>query len=246
MEKPEDDVAGDGDLRAILDAIASRDVPEVSRLLEVSPGLTRESMRCGAHRRDPEDHFLVAISHYLYAGDTALHVAAAAYHVELAARLLAAGADVGARNRRGAEPLHYAADGGPGVEHWEPQAQRDVIISLIMGGANVHALDRGGVTPLHRAVRARSSAAVTALIEKGADPLQRNNSGSTPLHLAVQSTGRGGAGSVRAKSEQRRIISLLLHHGARSTDTDAKGTTVAAAATSDWIRDLVRSRPGST
>jgi hypothetical protein len=32
---------------------------------------------------------------------------------------------------------------------------------------------------------------------------------------------------------------LLLEHGARHTDADAKGKTVAAAASSDWIRDLL-------
>ena len=37
------------------------------------------------------------------------------------------GADVRARNRRGAEPLHYAADGAPGSDRWDPDAQYAVI-----------------------------------------------------------------------------------------------------------------------
>ena len=66
-----------------------------------------------------------------------------------------------------------------------------------------------------------------------------NKSGSTPLHLAVQNTGKSNSGSEAAKEEQRRIIVLLLGHGASGTDRDAKGKTVAAAASSDWIRQLL-------
>ena len=146
-----------------------------------------------------------------------------------------------ARNRRGAEPLHYAADGNPDAEHWNPVAQREVIAYLVAAGADPNVLDKGGVAPLHRAVRTRCSAAVGAVIESGADPRLMNKSGSTPLHLAVQNTGRGHSGSEAAKGEQGRVIALLLQHGARPTDVDAKGKTVTAAASSDWIRDLLES-----
>jgi len=78
--------------------------------------------------------------------------------------------------------------------------------------------------------------AVSALIKNGADPLLMNKSGSTPLHLAVQSTGKSNSGSDAAKDEQARIITLLVRHGASPGDVDAKGKTVTAAATSDWIR----------
>jgi ankyrin repeat protein len=66
-----------------------------------------------------------------------------------------------------------------------------------------------------------------------------NDSGSTPLHLAVQNTGKSNSGLDAAKNEQREIITLLLEHGASPTDVDAKGKTVAAAASSDWIRQLL-------
>ena len=141
----------------------------------------------------------------------------------------------------GAEPLHYAADGRPDVEYWDPRAQHDVIEYLIAGGADPNARDNSGVAPLHRAVRTRSSAAVRALLENGADPRLPNKSGSTPLHLAVQNTGRSASGATAAKSEQRQIIALLLEHGAKPADADAKGNTVAAAATSDWVREMLTS-----
>ena len=95
------------------------------------------------------------------------------------------------------------------------------------------------MAPLHRAVRNRCSAAVSALIENGADPRLTNKSGSTPLHLAVQNTGQSNSGSDAAKDEQGRVIALLLRHGASPTDVDANGKSVAAAAASDWIRDLL-------
>jgi hypothetical protein len=220
-------------------AIAAGDHSKFRRMLEQTPGLATRPLLVGASRQDPHPYFLTPIGHYVYAGDTALHVAAAAYHRQLAESLVAQGAVVRARNRRGAEPLHYAADGHPGSDRWEPNMQREVISYLIDAGADPDALDKSGVAPLHRAVRTRSSGAVSALIDGGADPLLMNKSGSTPLHLAVQTTGKGNSGSEIAKEEQRRIIVLLLGHGARGDDLDAKGKTVAAAASSDWIRRLL-------
>jgi hypothetical protein len=227
---------------ALLDlfrAIAARDHHEISRLLDSSHDLARRPIRIGASRQDADTYFLTPIRHYAYGGDTPLHIAAAAYYRELTEALIATGADLRARNRRGAEPLHYAADGSPGADFWDPVAQSEVIAILISAGADPNAFDNSGVAPLHRAVRTRSSAAVSTLIENGADWRLMNKSGSTPMHLAVQNTGRSNSGSDAAKDEQRRVIDVLLRHGARPTDVDAKGKTVAAAASSDWIRHVL-------
>jgi ankyrin repeat protein len=114
-----------------------------------------------------------------------------------------------------------------------------VIAYLIEAGADPDATDKSGVAPLHRAVRNRSSVAVEALIDNGADPRLTNKSGSTPLHLAVQTTGKSGSGSDAAKEAQHRIILMLLDRGARPTDVDARGRTVAATASSEWIREVL-------
>jgi hypothetical protein len=233
------DAPDDSALLALFDVIASGDDLEIAHRLDSSRDLAVCPIHVGASRQDAETYFLGAIRHYVYGGDTALHIAAAAHQRELAESLVTRGADVRARNRMGAEPLHYAADGSPGAEHWDPVAQRDVITYLIEAGADPNALDKSGVAPLHRAVRTRSSAAVSVLIENGANPLLMNKKGSTPLHLAVQNTGRSDSGSEAAKHEQGRIIALLLGHGASPTDADRNGKTVAAAASSDWIRDLL-------
>jgi ankyrin repeat protein len=229
----------DGALLALFRAIAARDDAGVWRRLDATADLARCPIRVGASRQDPTPYFLTAIDHYVYSGDTALHLAAATRQRALAESLVTRGADARARNRRGAEPLHYAADGSPGAGQLDGGAQRDVITYLVAAGADPNALDNSGVAALHRAVRNRCSAAVSALLDSGADPLLRNKSGSTPLHLAVQNTGKSNSGSAAAKDEQRRIIVMLLGHGASPTDADAHGTTVANAATSAWIRDLL-------
>lgn len=228
----------DSALLALFRAIAARDDLEVARWLDSSRELATRPIQVGASRQDPETYFLEALRHHVYGGDTALHIAAAAHRRDLAESLVTTGADVRARNRRGAEPLHYAADGSPGAD----VAQRDVITYLVDAGADPNALDNSGVAPLHRAVRNRCSAAVSALVESGADPLLMNKSGSTPLHLAVQNTGKSRSGSEAAKDEQARIIAFLVRHGASPTDADANGKTVAAAATSVWIRELLGAR----
>ena len=236
---PTADESYDGALLELFSAIASRDHIGVGQRLDQMPELATRPVRIGASRQDPNPYFLTAIRHYVYAGDTALHVAAAAHHRELAESLVARGADVRARNRRGAEPLHYAADGSAGTGNWDSDAQRDLISFVVGAGADPNARDRSGVAPLHRAVRTRSTGAVSALIDNGADVLLMNKSGSTALHLAVQNTGKSNSGSEAAKDEQRRIILLLLERCASPTDVDAKGKTVAAAASSDWVRQLL-------
>jgi hypothetical protein len=207
------DESDDAALFALFGAIASRERSEVARRLRSSPRLAGRPIQVGATRQDAETYFLDVIRHNVYAGETALHIAAAAYQYEVARSLVANGADVRAANRRGAEPLHYAADGGPDTEHWDPTAQRDVIVYLIAAGADPNARDNGGVAPLHRAVRNRCAVAAAALIGNGADPRLRNKRGSTPLDLAVQNTGQSNSGSEASKAEQRRIIALLRQHG---------------------------------
>src|SRR4051794_23686853 len=156
-----------------------------------------------------EEFFLPECHAQLYAGDTLLHAAASAYDIETAQQLVSAGADVRARNRRGAEPLHGAVTGVPGSDNWNPQSQAEMIACLIDAGADPNATASSGVTPLHRAVRNRCSAAVQALLSAGADPEATNDSGSTALTLAQWTTGRGGSGSPEAKDEQERIIAML-------------------------------------
>ena len=185
-----------------------------------------------------EEDLLVPQVHWLYRGDTPLHLAAAGLRYDAARVLLAAGAPVNAVNRRGAAALHYACDPRPLSPAWDPDAQRRVIELLVSAGAAVDQPDRGGVTPLHRAVRARSPAAVAALLSAGADPrAATRKAGSTPLHLAVAPSGAGGtAGSADLQLE---IVRLLLAAGATLTDVDGNGVTAADRIRSQALRDAL-------
>ena len=216
--------------------IVDGDIDEVSRHLAASPALATASSGEGATRQGASNYFFPDIAHYLYAGDTPLHMAAAAFRRQVAEFLVAHGAEWRARNRRGAQPLHYAAD----ANRRDPAAQADVIEYLLKIGADPNSVDSSGVTPLHRAVRTRSLPAVRALLDGSANPRQPNKAGSTPLHLAVQTTGRGGSGSPEAREQQAGIVRLLLERGARVTDRDGRGKPVHQAATSEWSRALLR------
>lgn len=196
------------DLLELAHSIARRDAAG-ARSLRDEPTLARAVFSGGASRQSPSPWFLDEIKHYVYAGDTLLHVAAASYDLAIAKSLLAAGADVRARNRRGAEPLHYAADGGPGLATWDPKGQAAIVDFLVASGADPNALDESGVAPLHRAVRTRCTRAVRALLAGGADRNLANANGSTPIDLARATTGRGGSGSPEAKAEQLKIVRLL-------------------------------------
>jgi ankyrin repeat protein len=190
--------------------VVGGDIDEVSRRLALDPALAAAASEVGATRQESSTFFFAEIAHYLYAGDTALHMAAAAFRRPVAEILVAHGADCRARNRRGAEPLHYAAD----ANRWDPAPQAETIEYLISVGANPNALDSSGVAPLHRAVRTRSFAAVRALVDGGANATLPNKRGSTPLQLAGRTTGRGGSGSPRAREQQAAIVRLLLERGA--------------------------------
>ena len=203
----------DSALLALVRAVVIGDAATALGLLAASPELACAHFREGATRQAAKAYFLDEIKHYVYAGDTALHIAAAAYQRETVRKLIAMGADVRAKNRRGAEPLHYAVDGAPGSRTWNPPAQAETIACLIEAGADPNAVDQGGVTPLHRAVRNRCAAAVSALLQGGADPTRKTKSGSMPMQLATQNTGRGGTGSPESKAQQEEIVRLLEQHG---------------------------------
>jgi ankyrin repeat protein len=217
-------------------AVVNGDIADVSRRVAAAPTLAATASEVGAARHGASTFFFADIRHYLYAGDTALHMAAAAFRRPIAELLVGRGANCRAKNRRGAQPLHYAAD----ANHWDPAAQAETITYLISVGADPNAVDNDGVAPLHRAVRTRSLAAVRALLDGGANARQKNKAGSTPLHLAVQNTGRGGSGSPQAREQQAGIVKLLLERGATVSDKDAKGKTVRQAATGEWIRALLK------
>jgi len=220
--------------QALFAAILDDDRRKVGEALHADPTLATQLI--------PEARlFQHKIFHWLYVGDTALHLAAAGHRAEIVGILLAAGADPNAcENHRESGPLHYAADGCPGADHWDPARQVATIQCLVDAGAELDRPDKNGATPLHRAVRTRCAAAVRCLLRAGCKPSLKNHSGSTPFHLAVQNTGRGGAGLNSAIAGQREIIEEFLAQGISVRLKDGKGKTVLDWAKSEWVRKLLR------
>lgn len=183
---------------------------------------------------------LVKPIHWLYVGDTPLHLAAAALRLETVKLLLHARADPNAENRRGATPLLYACDPRPTSRNtWKPSIQAAVIDALVAHGADVNHADRGGATALHRAVRARSAAAVRRLLALGAKTDARlRTRGSSPLHLAATATGAGGTtGALEAQLE---IIAAFREHGADFAGTDTSGQTPHDRARNARVAEALR------
>ena len=219
-------------MNTLITAIIDDDASAVKRLLKADAGLaTRVFQRAKLHD--------TGIFHWIYVGDTVLHLAAAGHRDEIVHLLLLAGADPNAAgNHRKSTPLHYAADGFITGPAWNAKRQVETIRCLLEKGANIHGQDANGATPLHRAVRTRCAAAVKFLLSTGSDPAIQNKPGSTPFHLAVQNTGRGGSGEPAAIQAQREIIEAFLSFGVRWNLKNRKGKTVAESARSAWIRGM--------
>jgi hypothetical protein len=220
-------------LRTLHRAILDDNAAAVKQLLAADAGLTTRLV-------DQPKLYDSGIFHWIYAGDTALHLAAAGHRVEIVRLLLAAGADPNAAaNHRRSSPLHYAADGFITGPAWDAKRQVATLRCLIDNGADIHLQDKNGATPLHRAVRTRCAAAVKFLLGVGSDPTLPNKPGSTPFHLAVQNTGRGGSGAEEAIRAQREIIEEFLSRGVSTGLKDGKGKTLVDSARSEWIRQML-------
>ena len=108
-------------------------------------------------------------------GVTALHLAAAAGHPDVIARLTTGNPDV--RDRRGATPLHVAAAADAAA----------VVAALLARGAAVDAADHDGNRALHLAAAGGFSGTSRLLIAAGANPREGDADGETPMHLAAAS-----------------------------------------------------------
>ncbi len=158
-------------------------------------------------------------------GRTPLHVAAMANSPGLIATLVAAGADVEARDEDDLTPLHVAALAGPAA-----------IAALVEAGADLHARNRFGESPLQYASfwgsgDSGATGTVAALLEAGADPnLHDSITGRTALHRTAWAAGASGSRG-EAMAKQAALLAAGADPNAR-TDTELTPLHFAAMASS--------------
>ncbi len=167
--------------------------------------------------------------------------------------LMAAGADVNARDAKGVSVLEHAVkssrehaadvvaallDGGADfsaeTQHrvMIPAAQSarpEVLCLLLERGADVNLPLQYGSTLLHYAVSNANPGVCEVLLAAGADVNRQNEAGMTPLHWAVQGD---------AKSPKAAAAELLLRAGANPRLPDSYGRTPLQLASPDMLKHL--------
>ncbi len=182
-------------------------------------------------------------------GSTPLHHAAAFGNVGAIHVLLKAGADVNARNNRGATPLHWSAadaektrlllDKGARINTQtetgrtalylaaSQSGREDVVRVLLDGGADPNLSTLPGRTPLMAASAEGEVTAMRLLLEKGANPKAASGTGSTALFDAARSR------SVEA-------VRLLLDAGADVNTLTKRRESVLGLAAMQGAEGIVK------
>jgi ankyrin repeat protein len=125
-----------------------------------------------------------------------------AHSAKMAALLIAHGADVNATSWRGDTPLLMAAGGG----------SREQVALLLANGAEMSAKDKWDTTLLHAAAVSGNEGVAELLIATGANVNAKDVYSQTPLHLA-------------AANGNAEVVALLIAKGADVKAKDNKGRT---------------------
>ena len=115
--------------------------------------------------------------------DTLLNLAVSCAHKDIVLALLAAGADVNAKDPLGKTALHYACDVSRQRGEQRRSAAKDIASALLAAGADVHAKDNLGFTALHYVCKHQLEEVAQALIDRGS-PVDEVALGNSPLCLA--------------------------------------------------------------
>ena len=130
--------------------------------------------------------------------------------------LLDRGANIEARNARGATPLITASARG----------NLALVLLLLNQGAQIEARDRDGNTALHEASLQSHLPCVDALLNAGMQTSIPNELGFTPLHQAVRRFWEtSGESRADRLARQRTVINRLLRSGADPQMRDSGGRT---------------------
>ena len=163
--------------------------------------------------------------------------------------LIAAEADVNAKDKSGETPLHIAAVRGyqeitslliaegadvnarDGRELTPLHAaawsgHKETVSLLIAKGSEINAIGENGITPLHVSALSGSKETMALLINKGADINARNKDGMTPLHAA-------------ALTGQKEAVELLIDKGADVNAKNNEGLTALQMASQKGHQSIV-------
>lgn len=200
-----------------LEAIAADDVPACTSLLAGHPELVNFYFRSNKEmlRAAGLDVLLDQIGRPPELNCVpALHIAAALRQVKVAELLIAHGADIGARNQTGDDPLVFALyiySGGDLLA---------MVKLLLDHGADANSYNGRGWGPLHALAMNSTGQAdgpiVAALIAAGADVNHRDLGGRTPIMYVAQ----------QDYSEPKAMVRSLVDHGADLSIRDNDGWTV--------------------
>ncbi len=199
---------------ALHHAILSNQIPAVEWLLETYP--PSEMIRHRSSIMSRMDAANWGRSHRTLrevpdmTGLMPLHIAVEHDMGGMVETLLAAGANMEAKNNQGRTPLIHAIIA----------SRHDSFDTLLRSGARIDHTDAMGMSPLHWAARLGQVAMVKTLVEKGAGRLDHDNTGHEPIHqaasgghiLAVEALLTEGSDLERpTKSGENKSGESLLH-----------------------------------
>ena len=174
---------------ALHHAILSNQIPAVKWLLETYPPSEVVRHRSSMRSRIDATNWGRSQRTLREIPDTTglrpLHIAVEHDAGGMVKTLLAAGADMEAKNKQGRTPLIHAII----------SSRRDSFDTLLRSGARIDQTDAMGMSALHWAAGLGQVATITTLLEKGASRLAHDIAGHEPIH---QAAARGHIPAVEA------------------------------------------------
>ena len=193
------------------------------------------------------------------AGTSAMSLAAANAHYELAAFLLDAGADPNAAGQ-GWTALHAVswvrqpgyASNDPAPEGSGSMTSIDFVKKLVAKGADVNAkmttrtsvglssLNTSGATPFLLAARTGDAELMRLLVKLGADPKIPNVDGTTPLMVAAGVGTRSPGEDAGTNEEVLEAVKLAVELGNDVNAVDKNGETAMHGVAYKWVPEAAQ------
>ena len=172
-------------------------------------------------------------------GGTAVHWAARLGAIDVLETLVAAGANVDARDADGETPLHWVARGPRRLAGAHPsvvQARAAAVVeALLRLGGNAHARTGWmGATPLHVAAEAGADQVVDVLLAAGVSVEAADDAGATAVHWAARADAVESLSALLAAGASVKATTdygeTAVHWAARADATDTLPVLIAAGA----------------